>query len=397
MPLSRRRFLAQSSLLTAASTLLPRTLRAQTGATAGAPDPYAKPKPDMAAPAPPVYPEGSGISGPGRSYDPATPLEFHRGATGSAVKDGLLPPITPIWDLHLRDTVICLGGDGNYYMTGSSGADIWDHNDGVELWRSTDLRKWDYLGLVWDTHKDGTWEKKPQDLHGKPVVTIWAPEIHYVKKNYFIVLSMAPGGISMLKSTTGKPQGPYTHAFSPNAPIVNAIDPTLFEDDDGKVYFTCSSATRIWLMRDDMSGFDGPPHPVTLSDPDHTPSHHAARCIDRGSNDLGTEGATLCKANRRYYLGAADTYESRYSTCTGISDTIFGPYHTRHEAVPCGGGTDFFQDKEKNWWCAFFGNDNQAPWREKPGLVCIDFDEDGRMMVNAKQPLLPGGRWIKHA
>ena len=36
MPLSRRRFLAQSSLLTAASTLLPRTLRAQTGAPAGA-------------------------------------------------------------------------------------------------------------------------------------------------------------------------------------------------------------------------------------------------------------------------------------------------------------------------------------------------------------------------
>jgi xylan 1,4-beta-xylosidase len=144
---------------------------------------------------PPGYPAGSGISGPGRQYDPAAPLEFHRGATGSAVKDGLLPPITPIWDLHLRDTVICLGGDGNYYMTGSSGADIWDHNDGVELWRSTDLRKWDYLGLVWDTHRDGTWEKKPQDLHGKPVVTIWAPEIHYVKKNYFIVLSMAPGGI----------------------------------------------------------------------------------------------------------------------------------------------------------------------------------------------------------
>jgi xylan 1,4-beta-xylosidase len=52
----------------------------------------------------------------------------------------------------------------------------------------------------------------------KPVVTIWAPEIHYVKKNYFIVLSMAPGGISMLKSATGKPQGPYTHAFFPDAP-----------------------------------------------------------------------------------------------------------------------------------------------------------------------------------
>src|ERR1017187_3255520 len=34
---------------------------------------------------------------------------------------------------------------------------------------------------------------------------------------------------------------------------------------------------------------------------------------------------------------------------------------------------------------------------EKPGLVCIDFDKDGKMIVNAKQPLLPGGRWNKQA
>ena len=45
------------------------------------------------------------------------------------------------------------------------------------------------------------------DLHGKKVVTVWAPEIHYVKDNYFIVLSMAPTGIAILKSATGKPQG----------------------------------------------------------------------------------------------------------------------------------------------------------------------------------------------
>jgi hypothetical protein len=95
MPLSRRRFLARWSLLTAASTMLPRTLRAQTGAAAGAPDAHVKPKPDITATTPPIYPEGSGISGPGRSYDPAAPLEFHRGATGLAVKQGLLPPSHP--------------------------------------------------------------------------------------------------------------------------------------------------------------------------------------------------------------------------------------------------------------------------------------------------------------
>jgi len=43
-------------------------------------------------------------------------------------------------------------------------------------------QKWDYLGLVWNVLKVGTWEKTPQSLHGKPVVTIWAPEIHYLRK-----------------------------------------------------------------------------------------------------------------------------------------------------------------------------------------------------------------------
>ena len=80
-------------------------------------------------------------------------------ASGSAVHDGFIPPLRPIWELHLRDTIICLGGDGNYYMTGSTGENIWAYNRGVELWKSLDLVKWQYLGLVWDMDKEGTWER----------------------------------------------------------------------------------------------------------------------------------------------------------------------------------------------------------------------------------------------
>jgi alpha-L-fucosidase len=54
MPLSRRRFLAQSSLVSA-SSLLPRHLRAQTGAPAGAPDAYATPRPDLGGPVKPTW------------------------------------------------------------------------------------------------------------------------------------------------------------------------------------------------------------------------------------------------------------------------------------------------------------------------------------------------------
>jgi hypothetical protein len=35
------------------------------------------------------------------------------------------------------------------------------------------------------------------------------------------------------------------------------------------------------------------------------------------------------------------------------------------------------------------------PCREKPAIVCIDFAKDGRIIVNSKQPLLPGGVWNK--
>ena len=314
--------------------------------------------------------------------------------TGSVISAGLLPPIKPLLELHLRDTQICLGGDGYYYMTGSSGDNIWAYAAGAELWKSIDLKKWTYMGLVWSIEKDGTWEKKWQNLHGKPARALWAPEIHYLKGNYFICLSMPPTGIAILKSTTGKPEGPYVHAtIITEKPFVSGIDPTLFQDDDGKVYFTYSGGLRIALMKDDMSDIAEPFHQIVLSNPDHNPTHHGARCPGRGANDLGTEGAVLFKANGKYYLGAADDYQGRYSSCVAMSDNIYGPYHDRHETVPGGGGTGFFKDKKGNWWCSYFGNDSQSPWREKPGIVKVDFAPDGKIIVSKKQPFVDDPKW----
>jgi beta-xylosidase len=344
-----------------------------------------------------------GISGPGEPWSGEITGGWRSGsegvsgvrqASGSAVKNGLLPPIKPLLKLHIRDTVICLGGDGNYYMTGSTGDNIWAFNDGVELWRSPDLKKWSYVGLVWSVLNEGTWEKEPRDLHGKPTVTIWAPEIRWLKKlkTYVIVLSMAPGGISILKSTTGKPEGPYVNTVPGGKPLRGGIDPTIFEDDDGKLYFTNSGGGSISLLKDDLSGF-AETHSVVLENPDHNPAHHADKVVKRGMNGFGHEGAVLFKANGKYYHGAVDDYEGRYSSCVAIADNIWGPYRDWHETVPCGGGTDFFEDKEGNWWCAFFGNDNAAPWREMPGIVRIEFAKDGKISVAKKQPFVDDPKW----
>jgi xylan 1,4-beta-xylosidase len=92
----------------------------------------------------------SGVRYKGPHPKPGWQLDWDdRGtATGSAIKEGLFPPVKPLMELHLRDTIIRLV-NGTYYMTGSTGDNIWDRNDGVELWHSKDLKTWEYLGISW--------------------------------------------------------------------------------------------------------------------------------------------------------------------------------------------------------------------------------------------------------
>lgn len=317
-------------------------------------------------------------------------------ADGSVISKGYIPNIKPIWNVHMRDAVIILGGDGNYYLTGSTGDNIWKFNDGIELYRSKDLKKWDYLGLVWSIEKDGGWEKQWRSHHNRPTRAIWAPELHYIHKNYYIVLSMPPGGISILKSTTGKPEGPYVHATNPEKPLLGGvgpipasflIDPTLFEDEDGKVYFTQGPANFIVRMKDDLSDFAELPHPIQIITPDTTDNHHIKSCqVNYQNKDLGFEGATLFKRNGIYYLGSTDKYENRYSMMIATSKNIYGPYVGRYEAIPCNGGTNFFKSKNGDWFTCFFGDDKQAPWREKPGIIKIEFDQLGKIKISKKQP-----------
>jgi hypothetical protein len=110
-------------------------------------------------------------------------------------------------------------------------------------------------------------------------------------------------------------------------------------------------------------------------------------------NGFGHEGAVLFKAHGKYYHGAVDDYEGRYSSCVAVSDHIWGPYDHWQETVPCGGGTNFFADKAGRWWCAFFGNDDQAPWREMPGIVRVEFGKDGRISVAKDQPFVNDPQW----
>jgi len=358
---------------------------------------------------PPGYWPYAGISGPGKrptvesasgGWTSGMPEVRYKGPqprtyptapwgnadSGSAVRSGLLPAIRPIHDVHIRDTIVCLGGDGHYYMTGSTGDNIWAMNDGVELWRSSDLRDWTYLGLIWSIERDGRWERAWRMRAGVPFRALWAPEIHFIRGNYYICHSISRAGLAILKSITGRAEGPYVHAFSADAPLRHGIDGTLFEDDDGSVWLTYGSADEIVRLKDDLSGYAGDWQKMTAVAWDLDPTHHRAQCAANGFRHLGYEGATMFKRAGVYYLGVVDRYEGRYSFAFWMSDKVTGPWRDRHEGAPCCGGGNVLRDAEGHYWQTFFGNDEASPFREKPGLVRIDFDAAGRVVVAPGQP-----------
>jgi xylan 1,4-beta-xylosidase len=86
---------------------------------------------------------------------------------------------------------------------------------------------------------------------------IWAPEIHYFKNTFWLTYSIPGCGNGILKSTTGKAEGPYVSALNPDVPLSKKIDGSLFIDEDGKVYSVAGNC-EITPLKDDLSGPAGP-------------------------------------------------------------------------------------------------------------------------------------------
>ncbi|MDD3322874.1 MAG: family 43 glycosylhydrolase [Paludibacter sp.] len=324
--------------------------------------------------------------------------------------------VKPVFDYWMRDTWVMLGPDGNYYLTGTT-ADMsrkysgqihcWDWNDGIYLWKSKDLKNWESCGIVWSIQRDGTWQKNPKvympnekyarkSINDDPLdnkfMAVWAPEIHYLKnlKNWFIVACMnnsaVGAGSFILKSVTGKPEGPYVNIKqNETKPIFDEIDGSLFEDTDGSVYFVGHNH-YIAKMKQDMSGFTE--KVKQLKETPYTPEPYI-------------EGATIFKKNGKYQLVQAiwsfrlpdrkETYieqqgiagkKMRYSydCIIATADNIYGPYSNRYNAITGGGHNNLFEDKDGNWWATIFFNPRGAQAKNyektcRPGLVPMQYRE----------------------
>jgi hypothetical protein len=285
-------------------------------------------------------------------------------------------PVHLLFDLWMRDPMIIRGPDGLFYLTGTTNApgakaDAWTYNDGIYLWKSTNLVNWESLGLVWSLDKDATWARAWKQVGTDPHWrrAVWAPGIHYIKGTYWIPYSMNYYEMGLLKSTSGKPEGPYVDV-KPGGPMgddIKDIDSTLFADDDGKVYYMWG-ARKIALMKDDMSDLAEAPRELIFP------------------KNLWGEGSHMYKINGKYLFTNAGVPKNdnrqrpnSYDVNAAVSTSVYGPYSALYRALPFAGHDSLFQDAAGNWWSTFFGTDNFAPWGCKPGILPVTVDNDDNL------------------
>jgi beta-xylosidase len=324
-----------------------------------------------------------------------------------------LAKLKPLFDYWMRDTYITyVEADDTYYMTGTTSdpnrdfpgdPHARDFNDGIYLFKSKDLRDWQPLGLVWSFEKDATWhnefvlsapsERNLADFSGMQDKrrSVWAPEIHFVNNNFYIIACMnwhpsnddeENGRVFLLESISGEPEGPYRDPVG--RPLGNRIDPSLFEDDDGSIYFVWQD-NRIARLKPDMSGFAEDPR----------------RLLEETFTDSpDAQGIYITKKDGLYYLLQAiwwkrsqdgdegyfrDGTPLYYDCLVSTSENIYGPYGEKYTAIRGAGHCNLFQDRDGNWWATYFGNPVGAmrpSFMARPAIIPLKFDAENKFSAD---------------
>lgn len=282
----------------------------------------------------------------------------------------LLEMIEPIFDHPLRDAAICRGPDGTWYLTGTEGSRAsdgtldWNNNKGVRLWKSTDRKQWADIGYVWEIERHGKdWQKTGHldlTVGASPRIgrAITAPEIHYIKNTFYIAYSLNGMGSGLLKSASGKAEGPYEDL---GLITRTGRDPSLFVDSDGSVLWVLGPGL-VAKMKDDLTGLAEAPRPL------FTGVAWYPRYLRRSEN-LGIWGSHLVKQGE-WYVWNFTTRSGRgginaIDTMASWSKSIEGPWGEPCLMLANGGQSTLVADGDGGWLATVSGEDefSNHPYR----------------------------------
>ncbi len=177
---------------------------------------------------------------------------------------------------------------------------------------------------------------------------------------------------------------------------IGMIDPDLFVDDDGRLYFYygCSNVNPIQVVELDTKTLNPIGKPVAVINSDKK-NYGWERSGDY--NEVGNapwiEGAWMTKRKGKYYLqyaGPGTEYKS-YSDAVYVADQPLGPFklagHNPISYKPEGfiasaGHSSTFQDKYGNYWhVSSMTISVKHMFERRLGLFPTFFDKDGVMYV----------------
>ncbi|MBN1893899.1 glycoside hydrolase family 43 protein [bacterium] len=284
------------------------------------------------------------------------------------------------------DPSVCRVGEDYYLVTSS-----FEYFPGVPVFHSKDLVHWRQIGHVL------TRRSQLDVSHAESSGGIFAATIrHHDGIFYMVTTNMSGNGNFYV--TAADPAGPWSDPFRVDK---NVFDPSLFFDDDGRVYYT---RRADWELGGTQQAEIDIKTGKLLA---------PLKKIADGFVSTDQEGPHLYKINGVYYLMAAEG-GSRFThmETIGRSKSPWGPFepcpwnpilanHDGWNEVRTTGHADLFQDHRGNWWMVHLATRHPnynamsvlgretflLPVTWKDGWPVVN--GNGRSRIEVEAPLLP--------
>ena len=298
--------------------------------------------------------------------------------TAAAATDAQTTYANPVLSGFHADPSVCRAGS-DYYLATSS----FEYFPGVPIYHSKDLVHWHQIG-----HALTRVSQLPL-AHTRSSQGIYAPTLRYHDGTFYMITTNMEGGGAFYVHATD-PAGPWSEPVWLNDPSF-AMDPSLFFDDDGKVYYTRHGGGEhggVYQAQIDLQA-------GKLLD--------APRLIWPGTGGVWPEGPHLYKVNGMYYLMISEGGTSyNHSLTMARSASPWGPFvaapanpiltHRGHPDLPlqATGHGDLVQTPQGNWWLTLLAirpQDHHHHLGRETLLAPAAWDRQGWLTVNGGQPL----------
>ncbi|MFM9328358.1 glycoside hydrolase family 43 protein [Paenibacillus mesotrionivorans] len=293
-------------------------------------------------------------------------------------------PYKPVISGFHPDPSVCRVGDDYYLVTSS-----FEYFPGVPLFHSKDLVHWEQIGHVL------TRPEQAQLSDAWSSGGIYAPTIRYYNGLFYMTTTNVTKGGNFYVYTDD-PRGDWSDPVYVNQP---GIDPDMFVDTDGTVYYTTSydaEGQGVYQSRIDLGSGK------RLSE---------LSLIWRGTGGQYPEGPHLYRIGEWYYLLIAEggtEYGHMVTVARGkkpdgpFESCPYNPilsHRSLHKPVHATGHADLIQAPDGRWWAVFLGiRPVGYPMQHHLGretfLAPVSWMEDGWPVIGDKGTLSePGPGW----